>query len=453
MRYTFCVLVSIATVSLSCGGAEELSLMPTTEELKDSMIGRRVEGEWESYSAFAYAEEHVEFFNDQTCVLQLESSKLGVDQIACKWTVLPDQRVKIEMSILGVSQIGFVYGRGDYLMLELNGTSGTYVRANSQEVSDIEQRVAANKLYQQSSEASSPEERRRIVLEAGEAGSPFAQFEIGWSQLYGVGAFEKDIDSGIEILDKLVRQPGSDNLAAARTLASWHVDPKHENADFKKAKHYVHYLEKSERSDDYHIRALVSAQEGIFKEALELQKIACLRLASELRRASGNQEQMKWSAYKKYLSLANYRSQKVPETETQDDISSSVDRGVGYVPQLPAEIESLDLFEGDAKVLPSEEGRVYISTFSKPRSIYWIINLESLGDVRTSETYQLRLVAQLNGPSNARSTKTVSFAQGWQRRSVIGQFDRPWRGWKPGSYGFVIHAQNIPLISKELEIE
>lgn len=110
--------------------------------------------------------EQIEFFEDGTLLLVQKQSLGG------RWKVLSDGRIKVEMSMLGVTTFSFAKVDGDRLRMDLENKTYNYVRQGS----DEERRLSANLTTNPISEPkeSTPESVVATLFAAARSGD-FAQ--------------------------------------------------------------------------------------------------------------------------------------------------------------------------------------------------------------------------------------------------------------------------------------
>lgn len=162
-RYVMATLLCASSFWLSCRPAEVV-----------------IVGKWVEFNDYALTSDTIEFFEDQTCIINEEGSALSG-----KWILLQDGRVKIEFSLIGVPTVFIGPLSGD--VLRLQQPSSIWVTRWVREGSAMAERVRSafehddlanegmSQYYNQEFEAAI-----ETLTQAAEAGNPRAQMGLGW---------------------------------------------------------------------------------------------------------------------------------------------------------------------------------------------------------------------------------------------------------------------------------
>lgn len=104
--------------------------------------GSKLIGAWSEYSQYRYGKERAEFFKDESCYIEANDQR-----VACRWSVLEDGRIKVEVTkngLFGGSSVITLFAvvTKDELVLDGGGDKkGTYIRDGSQRATEIQSKI------------------------------------------------------------------------------------------------------------------------------------------------------------------------------------------------------------------------------------------------------------------------------------------------------------------------
>lgn len=135
-------------------------------------------GQWKKYTDDSYGEKSIEFFKDHTGVYKESGA-----QLATKWTILDDRRVKIEMDAYGTKYVLLGITDNNKLMLEQSGKRSKWVRENTSEAQNIAKAVRLAQLYKKAKrlqQKHDPDEAIKVYQYAADEGHIVSQNSLAW---------------------------------------------------------------------------------------------------------------------------------------------------------------------------------------------------------------------------------------------------------------------------------
>ncbi|MEQ9617720.1 MAG: tetratricopeptide repeat protein [Deltaproteobacteria bacterium] len=321
------------------------------------------------YTEFTYGRDILEFFDDHSCYLQEYDIRR-----ACRWTVLNDGRIKIEMNKCGTELVMIGSQNNALLQIDMNGEYMTFVSAYSMEAGRIEKEVKAANMVLEAERLFSREGKydEAIVLlkEASSMGNAKAQDLLGRWYLYGFH-LPRDTQTAITLLQKAADQ----GLVGAQYQLAWIYATSRNPKDSKKAITYaLNAVSQKEGNWQYvGVLAVAYARDGQYTKAVVTQEKALHLLSKD----ETIPEESKLELYaREYEALKLYRNKQAYDVWRLFTISGEGVKGSGleYIPSLNADITQLRFFESNS----STQEKVYTNRFpqSKAKYLSWELLLK-----------------------------------------------------------------------------